>query len=72
VTDEPTGPDRLSKAEINKDSVQAAAEAAVATVGEVASIVTNAVKDVATALGGLATELFEIRESARRAEQDDR
>jgi hypothetical protein len=72
VTDEPTGPDRLSKAEINKDSVQAAAEAAVATVGEVASIVTNAVKDVATALGGLATELFEIRDSARRAEQDDR
>lgn len=38
--------------------------------GTVTSIVTTAVRDVARAVGGLATELFEIRDSKRRAEQD--
>ena len=59
--------DRLSRAEIRKDSVQSAVEAAAGTVGEVASILTRAVRDVAGAVGGLATELFEIRDSARKA-----
>jgi len=65
--------DKLSKAEINKDAVQSTAEAAAQTVGEVATIITGAVKDVAGAIGGLATEVFEIRDSARKArhEQDD-
>ncbi len=59
--------DHLTKAEIGKDAVQSTAEAAAVVVGEVATIVTAAVKDVATALGGFATELFEIRESAKKA-----
>lgn len=62
--------DHLSKAEIRKDSLQSAVEAAANAVGEVTNIVTTAVKDVAGAVGGLATELFEIRDSARRAEQE--
>jgi hypothetical protein len=33
-------------------------------------IVTNAVRDVATALGGLATEVFEIRDASRKAADD--
>ena len=45
-------------------------EAAAATVGEVATIVTAAVRDIATAIGGLATEVFEIREASRRASAD--
>ena len=45
-------------------------EAAANTVGEVATIVTAAVRDVATALGGLATEVFEIREASRKAAED--
>ena len=61
------GQDHLSKAEIGKDAVQSGAEAAIGTVAEVATIITSAVKDVAGALGGLATELFEIREASRRA-----
>ncbi|WP_322936671.1 hypothetical protein [Nocardioides bizhenqiangii] len=61
------GQDHLSKAEIGKDAVQSGAEAAIGTVAEVATIVTGAVKDIAGALGGLATELFEIREASRRA-----
>lgn len=62
--------DHLSKAEIGKDSIQAAAEAAATTVGEVATIITTAVKDVAAAIGGFATEVFEIRESARKAAEE--
>lgn len=64
---DPVSPDKLSKAEINKDSIQSAAEAAATTVGEVATIVTTAVKDIATVIGGFATEVFEIRESAKKA-----
>jgi hypothetical protein len=32
--------------------------------------VTNAIKDVAVSVGGLATELFELRDIAQRAETD--
>ena len=62
--------DRLSRAEIRKDVLQDTVEAAATTVGQVTAIVTTAVRDVAGALGGFATELFEIRESARRAAED--
>ena len=62
--------ERLSDAEIGKDSIQAAVEAAAGTVGEVATIITSAVRDVATAVGGFATEVFEIREAAKRAQDD--
>ena len=64
---DPVSPDKLSKTEINKDSIQATAEAAATTVGEVATIITSAVKDIATAIGGFATEVFEIRDSAKKA-----
>lgn len=62
--------ERLSKAEIRKDAVQNTVEAAAGAVGQVATIITTAVKDVAGTVGGLATELFEIRDSARRAAAD--
>ncbi|MBZ5740572.1 hypothetical protein [Nocardioides mangrovi] len=62
--------DHLSRAEIRKDAVQGTVEAAASTVGQVATILTGAVRDIAGAIGGFATEVFEIRDSARRAEQD--
>ena len=62
--------DHLSKSEIRKDALQTAVEAAAGTVGAVTTILTTAVKDVAGALGGFATEIFEIRDSARRAAAD--
>ena len=62
--------DDIGKGEIRKDAVQDAVEAAATTVGQVATIVTGAVRDVARAIGGLGTELFEIRDAARRAEVD--
>lgn len=62
--------DHLSRGEIRKDAVQSAVQAAATAVGQVSSIVTSAVREVAGALGGFATEIFEIRESARRAARD--
>lgn len=64
------GRDRLTRGEITKDALQAGAEAAAHTVGEVATIVTRAVGEVASAVGGFATEIFEIRDSSRRALSD--
>lgn len=61
------GPDRLTKGEITKDALQATAQAAASTVGEVATIVTRAIGDVAGAVGGFATEVFEIRDASKRA-----
>lgn len=63
--------DHLSKAEIRKDALQGAVEATATAVGEVAGILTNAVRDVAGALGGLATDVFELRDAARRAAAEE-
>lgn len=57
----------LSRNEIRKDAVQSSVEATIDTVGQVGGIVVGAVRDVARSVGGLGSELFEIRESARRA-----
>ncbi len=62
--------DELSKSEIGKDAVQDGVEATATAVGTVTTIVTTAVRDVARTVGGLATDLFEIRESARKARKD--
>ncbi len=62
--------DSLSRGEIRKDAVQETFTAATHTVGTVATIITGAVGDIGRAIGGFATELFEIRESARRASTD--
>jgi hypothetical protein len=63
--------DRISRAEIRKDALQDTVETTATAVGAVTTIVTTAVRDVARAVGGLATDLFEIRESARRARDDN-
>ena len=62
--------DRLSRAEIRKDAVQDTFTAATHAVGAVTGIVIGAVGDIGKALGGFATEVFEIRDSARRAGRD--
>ena len=63
-------PDAFSDAEIGKDAIQSTVEAAATTAGQVATILTAAVRDVATALGDFATELFEIREATRKAQDE--
>jgi hypothetical protein len=62
--------DKLSKAEIRKDALQDGVTAASQAVGSVTTILTTAVGDIARAVGGFATELFEIRDAARRAGRD--
>jgi len=62
-------PDSLSKNEIRKDAVQNTVEATVTTVSQVGGIVVGAVKDVVGAVGNLATEVFEIRDAARKAQE---
>jgi hypothetical protein len=62
--------DHLSKSEIGKDAVQSTVEAAADTVGEVAKIITKAVQDVAGAIGGFASEVYEIRDASRRAAEE--
>ena len=62
--------DRLSRAEIGKDAVQEIVGAGASAVGEITTIITSAVKDVANTIGGLATDVFEIRDGARRAAGD--
>jgi len=62
--------DHISKAEIRKDALQDTVEVTATAVGTVTTIVTTAVRDIARAVGGFATEVFEIRESARRAAED--
>ena len=62
--------DHISRGEIRKDAVQGAVQATASAVGQVGTIVSGAVRDLAGALGGLATELYEIRDSARRAAVD--
>ncbi len=63
-------PDELSKAEIRKDALQDGVTAASHVVGSVATIITTAVGDITRAVGGFATEVFAIRDAARKAGQD--
>jgi hypothetical protein len=65
-----SGRDRLSRAEIRKDAVQETFTATTQAVGAVAGIIVGAVGDIGRTIGGYATELFEIRESTRRASTD--
>lgn len=64
--------DQISPGEIRKDAIQDSVEATIAAVGQVGGVITGAARDVARTVGGLATDLFEIRDAARRArtEQD--
>ena len=62
--------DKLSKAEIRKDALQDGVTAASHAVGTVSTIITSAVGDIARTIGGFATEIFEIRDAARKAGQD--
>ena len=64
-------PEKLSGAEIGKDAVQSTVESAAGMVGEVAVIVTNAVRDIATSIGSFATEVFEIRAASKKAAEDE-
>ncbi len=60
----------LQRTETRKDLVQVAVESAFSHVGEIAGIIAGAGRDVTREIGDWATEVFEMREAARRAESD--
>ena len=60
----------LEKLETRKDVAQAVIESGIDHVGRIMSIVVGAVADVTTEIGGWATDVFELREAARRAQTD--
>jgi hypothetical protein len=62
---------RLERLETRKDTLQIAIESGATHVGQIMGIVAGAVRDVTRELGDWATDVFEMREAARRAEADD-
>lgn len=62
----------LSRLEILKDNLQEIVEAGAHRSGQVMSIITHAIVDVTREVGGLGTDLFEIREAGRRARTEQR
>ena len=65
-----TGRDRLTRGEILKDAAQSTVEATASAVGQATTVVTRAVGEMASIVGDLATEVFEIRDASRRAALD--
>jgi hypothetical protein len=60
----------LGDAETRKDTVQVAVESAFKHVGEIASIIATAGRDVTREIGDWATDVFEMRDAAHRARED--
>ena len=61
----------IGRLERRKDTIQLAVESAFSHVGQIATIVADAGREVTRELGEWATDLFEIREAARRAGADN-
>jgi len=70
MTDMTETPDRLDELEIRKDTIQVVVESGATHVGSIVGIVVGAVRDVTRELGEWATDIFEIRDAARRARDD--
>ena len=62
--------DTLDRLETRKDTIQVVIESGATHVGSIVGIVVGAVRDVAREAGDWATDVFEIREAARRARTD--
>jgi hypothetical protein len=61
---------RLDRIETRKDTLQVVVESGATHVGQIMGIVVGAVRDVTHELGDWATDVFEMREAAKRAEAD--
>lgn len=60
----------LNRREIAKDVLQQSTEAAIASAGHVVAIVFESARKITTELGAFGTEIFEIAEASRRADED--
>jgi len=64
------GTTMVSEFERNKDTVQELTQSAAERVGNIAKIITGAVTAIAREIGDGVTDAIEMREAARRAEND--
>jgi hypothetical protein len=62
--------DGLDRLETRKDTIQVVIESGATHVGGIVGIVLGAVRDVTREVGEWATDVFEIRDAARRAHTD--
>ncbi len=62
--------DTLDRLETRKDTIQVAIESGATHVGSIVGIVVGAVRDVTREVGDWTTDMFEIRDAARRARED--
>jgi hypothetical protein len=62
--------DTLGRLETRKDTIQVAIESGATHVGGIVGIVLGAVREVTREVGDWATDMFEIRDAARRAQAD--
>ena len=61
----------VSEAESTKDTLQVITESAADHVGKIATIITNAVRDIAHELGDWMSDVVEMREASQRAREDE-
>ncbi|MGH8961822.1 MAG: hypothetical protein ACRDWT_11645 [Jatrophihabitantaceae bacterium] len=61
----------VGRFEARKDVAQVLAESAATHVGRIATIISGAVREVAHEIGDWASDAFEMRDAAARAEADD-
>ncbi len=61
----------VGKLESAKDTAQVLTESAATHVGKIASIVTGAVREVAHEVGEWASDAFEMRDAAGKADRDN-
>ncbi|AFA72482.1 hypothetical protein GPOL_c14310 [Gordonia polyisoprenivorans VH2] len=61
----------VDRIERNKDLIQELVESTATHVGQIATIITSAVADVAREIGEIVTDGFEMREAAQRAKADE-
>ena len=59
--------DTLDRLETHKDTIQVVIESGATHIGSIVGIVVGAVRDVTREVGDWATDVFEIRDAARRA-----
>lgn len=57
--------------ESKKDTVQVVTESAATHVGNIAAIITGAVRDIARETGDWLSDVIEMREAAQRAKEDE-
>ena len=62
--------DTLGRLETRKDTAQVVIESGATHVGSIVGIVVGAVREVTREVGDWATDIFEIRDAARRARTD--